>query len=167
VAFSVEIRRARDEAYSEIGGFFKEFELILIAADERDVVRVRTDLRGEDVRLYRIAMPPAVARELFLEYLDTANALAVRPRWYNTITANCTTVVYGLARRIVPGLPLDPRLVLTGLLPGYLDEVGALDPRYPLAELAEMGRIGPRARAAGDAADFSAAIREGVPPLPR
>ncbi len=166
VVFSVEIRRERDEAFSEVGGFFREFELIVIAADERDIVAVRTNVRGEDDYLYRIALPRAEARSLFLAYATEANQLAGTPRFYNTLTSNCTTQVYGMAQRVVGDLPLDYRLLLTGYLPSYLHARGGLDRSHSLDDLRSLGRITDRARQAGTADSFSADIRRGIPPLP-
>ncbi len=163
VAFSVEIRREKHEAFSEIAGFFKQFELSIIAADERDIVRVRSNLRGEEVTVYRLRLAAPQQRALFLAYVAEANRLAATPRFYNTITANCTTLVYRLARPVVGRLPLDRRLLQTGYLPAYLEGLGGLQAGIPLATLAERGRIGARARAADADADFSAAIRVGVP----
>lgn len=111
LAFSIEIRKERGESFSAIAGFFKQYELSLVAADERDILRVRTNVRGEDVYLYRVQLAPAAQRALFLAYLAEAQALARQPRFYDTLTANCTTIVYEMARRIVGGLPLDWRLL--------------------------------------------------------
>jgi hypothetical protein len=165
VVFSVEIRRERAEAYNEVGGFFKEFELSVIAADERDIVAVRTNVRGEDDYLYRLRLPQADIRALFLAYLGQANALLQTPRFYNTITVNCTTLVYRMLRQIVGALPMSYRVVFSGYLPEYVYSLGGLDGRYTLAELRELGRITERARRAGDGAGFSAAIRAGIPEL--
>jgi len=166
VAFSVEIRREKSEDFSEIGGFFKEFELSVIAADERDVIRVRTNVRAEDDYLYRIQMPVPAMRALFLAYVREADSLVVTPQFYNTITVNCTMLVYHMMRGIVGYLPFDYRLLLSGYLPGYVYKVGGLDTRYPLEQLREVGRITERARAADRSASFSAAIRAGIPSLP-
>jgi len=165
VVFSVEIRREKTEKFSEIGGFFKEFELSIIACDERDVIRVRTNVRGEDDYLYRIRMPVSNMRSLFLSYVNEANELARSPRFYNTLTVNCTTLVYQMMKRIVGRLPLDYRLLFSGYLAGYVHKVGGLDPRYSLEELRRLGRITARARASDRRASFSADIREGCPPL--
>jgi Domain of unknown function (DUF4105) len=165
VVFSVEIRRERQESYSEIGGFFKDFELSVIAADERDVIRVRTNVRGEDDYLYRVRMPLSAMRSLFLSYIDEANALERAPRFYNTITANCTTLVYHMMKRIVGYLPLDYRLILPGYLPEYVYRVGGLDQRYSLQQLRALGRITDRAKKADRSDSFSADIRRGIPGL--
>jgi Domain of unknown function (DUF4105) len=165
VVFSVEIRREKTESFSEIGGFFKEFELSVIACDERDVIRVRTNVRGEDDYLYRIRMPVDEIRSLFLAYVSQANDVARKPRFYNTVTANCTTIIYHMAKRIVGHLPLDYRVLLSGYLPGYVYKVGGLDTRYPLEELRALGRITGRAKESDRSPSFSADIRAGIPPL--
>ncbi len=117
VAFSIEIRKERGEQFSAVAGFFKQFELSLVAADERDVLRVRTNVRGEDVYQCRIAMAPAAMRCLFLAYVDEAGTLARTPRFYDTLTPNCTTLVLELAQPIIGGLPVDYRLLASGYLP--------------------------------------------------
>jgi hypothetical protein len=165
VVFSVEIRREKKESFSEIGGFFKEFDLSIIAADERDVIRVRTNVRGEDDYLYRVQMPVSAIRELFLGYIHEANDLVRTPRFYNTITVNCTTLVYEMMKHIVGHLPLNYRLLLSGYLPEYVYRVGGLDRRYPLEDLRARGRITDRARKAGRSDTFSADIRQGIPGL--
>lgn len=162
LAFSVEIRRERHEVYSELGGFFKEYELSIIAADERDIVQVRSNVRDEDLYLYRLNMGPKMARALLESYVAEANKLANEPRFYHTLTANCTTVVYHMAKGLGEPLPFDYRLLLTGYLPGYLESIGALYP-MPLDELKAQGRITDKARAADQHADFSVRIRQGIP----
>jgi Domain of unknown function (DUF4105) len=166
VVFSVEIRREKHEKYSEIGGLFKEFELSIIAADERDVIRVRTNVRGEDAYLYRIRLPVPAIRALFLAYIAEANALLVKPRFYNTITVNCTTLVYHMMKRIVGHLPLNHRLLFSGYLPQYVYRVGGLDSRFSLQELRTRGRITDRARISDRSGSFSSDIRRDIAALP-
>jgi hypothetical protein len=165
LVFSVEIRRRRGQPFSEIGGFFKAFNLSIIAGDERDLLRLRTNIRGEDDYLYRVRLSAASRRALFCAYLAQASQLVHTPRFYNTVTVNCTTLVYRMMRHIVGHLPLDPRLLFSGYLPSYVYAVGGLDRRYTLAQLRAFGRITERARQADRSAEFSAAIRAGIPPL--
>jgi hypothetical protein len=171
VTFSVEIRKEKTESFSEIGGFFKQFEMSVIAADERDIIRVRTNIRKEDVHLYRLAIPKPAMRSLFLSYVDTANGLNETPQYYNTITANCTTIVFAMINQIVSGaLPLDYRLILSGYLPSYIIDVKGFTPGFTLEQLENGGAISARAQAADNSSDFSQKIREGVPgitPLPQ
>ncbi len=163
VVFSVEIRRKQEDRFSEIGGFFKAYELSVIASTEADSLRVRTNVRGEDSYLYRVHMPEGAARELFVAYVDAANRLQTTPRFYHTLTANCTTIVFQMARRIVPGLPMDYRQLLSGYLPEYLFKLDALRGAASADEYRRLGRYTDRARATTDPADFSRNIRRGVP----
>jgi hypothetical protein len=166
IVFSLGIRPERGEAFSSVAGFFKSYELILTGADERDAVRLRTSVQsGNRVVLYRVAGRPEVMRGLFVEYLDLANELAERPRFYRTILDNCTTVVWKLADRLVPGLPIDYRVILSGYLPEYLYERGSLGMRHSLADLTAMGLLPSDIAYDGTGAGFSAAIRAGLPGL--
>lgn len=162
VVFSVEIRKQRGEQYSAIGGFFRQFETILVAADEQDIIRVRTNVRGEDDYLYPLRIDAAGMRALFLSYVRAANELAGKPAFYNTLTSNCTTIVYRMARHIDPALHWDARLLLTGYLPGYLQKIGVVDPELSPNELRRRARITHRALQSRPGADFSADIRRGM-----
>ncbi|MEO6801311.1 MAG: DUF4105 domain-containing protein [Rhodanobacter sp.] len=163
LVFSVEVRKSRDQQYSSIGGFFKQFETVLVAADENDIIRVRTNIRGEDVYLYPLRMEQPTLQALFVSYVRAANRLAAEPAFYNTFTSNCTTIVYRMARQIDAGLPWDVRLLLTGYLPEYLQRVGAVDRNVPVNVLRQRGRITERARTSAINADFSRAIRRTSP----
>lgn len=165
VVFSVEIRREQGEAFSSIGGFFRQFELALIAATEADIVKLRTNHRNEDVRLYPLNLTSDQLRQMFLAYVALGNAIARRPRFYNTVTTNCTTVVWQLARVLKPDLRLHRSLLLSGLLPDWLHHMGLLrppgSPAATLSEIREAARISAKAQAAGDCEHFSDAIRDG------
>lgn len=163
VAFSVEIRRLRTQQFSEIGGFFKDFELSIIAADEHDVIRLRSNVRGERVFIYRLVLPASAVRQLFLAYVEEANDLAGSPRFYNTVTVNCTTLVYRMMRRIVGHLPLSYRLLFSGYIPEYVYRIGGFDDRYSLEELRSLGYASERARQSAGPESFSADIRRGMP----
>ncbi|MCP1402771.1 Lnb N-terminal periplasmic domain-containing protein [Achromobacter insolitus] len=163
VVFSVEIRRKLHDVFSEIGGFFRQYELAVLASTEEDSLRVRTNVRGEEGYLYRVHMPEGAARKLFLSYVETATRLVAKPRFYNTLTGNCTTIVYRLADEIVPGLPLDYRLLLSGYLPEYLYRLDALEGADSPEAYRQAGHYTRRARATSDAAEFSRNIRRGVP----
>jgi hypothetical protein len=166
VAISVETRRERTEGYSALKGFFKHYELIYVVADERDVIRLRTTCRTtvpEDVYLYRTTGDNESIRRVFLDYLREINALAERPRWYDTLTTNCTTAILPHLR-VIPGqAPWSWKLLLSGYAPQYAWEQGVLDTSLPFAELKARSRINDAARAAGRAPDFSRLIRVGRP----
>ena len=163
VTFSVEIRKKKGQEFDEIAGFFKQYELSILATDERDAIAVRPNIRGEDTFLYRIDMPEHIRRQLFLSYIEQANQLLDEPRFYNTVTANCTTLVFGMMQHISGGLPLDSRLLLTGYLPSYIDELDGLTQGFDLAQLRSAGRITERSKQAAHSENYSKIIRQGVP----
>ena len=157
VVFSVEIRRERGEKFNELGGFFRQFEQVLIAATEDDIVRLRTNFRHEEVRLYPVHLSAQQRRTMFLSYLALARALEENPRFYNTLTANCTTTVWRLAKTLKPDMPVDRRLILSGRLPDYLSDLGVIDPPGALRDAA--ARITPLARTDDGSKPFSDLIR--------
>jgi hypothetical protein len=163
IAWSVEVRREKNGQFSPVADAFKSHTLVYLATTERDSVRLRTNVRREDVRLYRLNTPPEQAKLLLLEYVAESNALAEQPRFYNSITANCATVVFKLVRAAGGTFPLDWRLVINGFLPGYLYDQRVVATKMPLAELIERARISEKARAADQSPDFSRLIRVGVP----
>ncbi|MET0430560.1 MAG: DUF4105 domain-containing protein, partial [Microvirga sp.] len=163
LAWSIEVRRSRGGEFSPVADLFKSHPLTIVAADERDVVRVRSNLRGEDVQLYRLDVSPEAARRLLIEYVTDANALAVEPEFYNSLTTNCTTTAVKMMRTVGAAVPFDWRLIVNGFLPEYAYEQGALDARLPLSTLRERAHIDAAARQADASPGFSKAIRAGVP----
>jgi len=163
LAISIETRKEKGETYSAVRGFFRQFEVYYVVADERDVVRLRTNYRGEELYLFRIRMSVAQARALLLEYLAELNLLARRPRWYNALTHNCTTGIRYHLKHLGVGQRLDWRILANGRLDELLYARGSVDTRLPLAELRRRGAITARARAADQDPRFSDRIREGVP----
>ncbi|MDC0660709.1 DUF4105 domain-containing protein [Leisingera sp. SS27] len=163
IAWSVEVRRQLGGGFSPIADLFKSNTLVLIAADERDLVGTRTNARGEDVQLFRIGVSPDTGRDLLLKYVEAANSLAARPQWYNSLTTNCTTVVMALIRSFADEVPLDWRVLANGYLPEFAWEQGVLDQSRSVEDLRALGSITPIAQAHGVGPDYSAMIREGVP----
>ncbi len=166
LAISIETRKERGEEYSALRGFFRQYELYNVVADERDVIRVRSNYRSEDVYLYRLGIPPEVARALLLDYVATLNELAARPRFYNALIDNCTTGIRVHTQHIGVARPWDWRLLVNGHGDEMLYERGIISTSRPFAELKEASRIDARAKAADQAPDFSRRIREGLPPRP-
>lgn len=144
LVFSAEIRRTKEQSFSAIGGFFKEFELIMIAAPEEDIIKLRTDIRHENVYRYPINVGKEKIKNLFLNYLETADKLAHQARFYNTLTANCTTVVFDMARILDPGIPLDWRILFSGQLPSYLYDLKVVNTEKSLKELVDEAHIKPQ-----------------------
>ncbi|MCA3438323.1 MAG: DUF4105 domain-containing protein [Rhodobacter sp.] len=166
VVFSAETRKRVGQVYSTFGGFFRLYTLVLIAADERDVIAWRTDARQnppETVSIFPLALDAAQRRALFLQFLDMGNDLAENPRFYNTATANCTTVPWKLARMVDPRLPLDWRILLSAHLPDYLHGLGVIRPGTPLDQVLAQARLRPFGPVSDDSITFSRRLRAGVP----
>lgn len=164
LVWSVEVRHKRGSEYSPIADFFKTDTLVSIAAHERDVIGVRSNIRGEDVQLYRMIVPTETARALLLAYVDDANSLAKTPVWYNSITTNCTTAVVAMVRALGDTIPFDWRLYINGYVPDYIYAHGALDTKVPMSELRRLSHIDERAKQIGLTDAFSDAIRRGMAP---
>lgn len=163
LAISIETRKQKGESYSAIRGFFRQYELYYVVADERDLIGLRTNYRSEQVFLYRIRATAPQARALLVDYLEEVNHLADHPEWYNALTQNCTTTIRGHAQNVGVGGNLDWRLLANGHLDELLYERGQIDTSIPFAELRARSNITEKAKAAGDSPDFSARIRQGLP----
>jgi len=166
LAVSIETRKEQGEQYSALRGFFRQYELVFVVADERDVIRLRTNFRGEDVHLYRLDVSPAEARVLLLRYLDEINRLHERPQWYNALTHNCTTAIQRLARVGARRSWWSWKLFLNGYFDELAYDIGAIDRSLPFSVLRAKSYINARARAAADDPRFSVRIREGLPRMP-
>jgi hypothetical protein len=166
LAISIETRKEVGERYSALRGFFRQYELYYVIADERDVVGVRTNHRHEDVYLYPLRTPPARARAVLLDYLKGINRLAERPKWYNALTTNCTTTIRLHVADVIAGVPHDWRWLANGHLDELLYEMGVVNHDLPFAEFKKLSYINPTANALPLDNHFSTAIRVGLPPRP-
>lgn len=162
ICFSIETRKEKGEVYSAIGGLYRQYELIFIVADERDIIRLRTNFRaGEDTFLYRLKVSPAKARERFLEYLDSINHLRDIPRWYHAIATNCTTAIRSQLSA-TDRLPLDWRLLINGKGDEMVYEFGMIETDgLGFDALREQAHINDIATKTPDHETFSQRIRAG------
>ena len=163
LAISIETRKEKGEAYSTIKGFFRQYELFYVVADERDVIRLRTNYRRdppEDVYVYRVKGGQIGDGErVFMEYMRQINALKMRPDFYNTLINNCTTDIWYNSLVNAQHLRFSWKILASGYVPEYLYESGRLDTSVPFAELQRRAHVNARAQAADAALDFSRRIR--------
>jgi hypothetical protein len=163
LCFSIETRKTVGQQYSTLEGFYRQYTLIYVVADERDCIRLRTNYRREDVYLYHTVASPGQARQRFREYINTVNVLHENPRWYNAVTGNCTTSIRA-QRAAKLRTPWDWRILFNGkademLYQDHAVATGGLS----FTELKQHSLIDERARAADQDPDFSRIIREGLP----
>ena len=163
LCFSIETRKTIGQQYSTLEGFYRQYTLIYVVADERDCIRLRTNYRREDVYLYHTLASPAQARQRFREYINTVNVLHENPRWYNAVTSNCTTSIRA-QRAVKLRAPWDWRILLNGKADEMLYQDHAIATGgLSFTELKQRSLIDERARAADHDPDFSRIIREGLP----
>jgi hypothetical protein len=163
LSVSIETRPEVGEGYAPIASMFKQYELIYVVGDERDLVRLRTNYRDEDVFLYHLRITPEAARRLFLVYLARINALADRAEWYHLLSNSCTINIIRYANAAGRTGRLDARHVLNGLIDRYLYSTGRLDTTLPFDELRRRSDITEISRAAGNSDDYSQRIRASLP----
>ncbi len=163
LTFSIEIRKEKNEDFSALGGFFRKFELSLIAADEKDIIYTRSNVRGEQVYFFPVAMPKPEMRALFEEYLKKSAKLEQEAKWYNTLTSNCTTLVFDMIQSVSNNqLPVDYRLLASGYLPNYLYDLNALNHDWSMKTWYEKAHVNPKVKNIDDLTSekYSKIIRE-------
>lgn len=170
IAFSIETRKEVGESYSTLDGFFRNYELTYIVADERDVIGVRTNHRVPEEQVYVLRTQIALenVEKLFREYIRRINALHEEPTFYNTLTTNCTTQVLDRVRAFRLGIEYTWKILLSGYVPEYLFEGDVLMPGMSLDDIMAKSLVNERAKRFANDPNFSILIREGVPhPTPR
>ena len=164
LAFSIEIRKERGERFSTLGGFFRQYEIAVIASDEKDIIYTRSNVRGEDVYIYPLTYDKPKIQALFLAYLHNGRQLNQYPRWYNSLTRNCTTTIFEMIDHI-DKVPRDYRLILSGYLPSYLHDHKIISPHLSLNEWRRRAHINPKSAPYSsahpiDSTSFSQLIRQ-------
>ncbi|XSC41870.1 DUF4105 domain-containing protein [Bradyrhizobium sp. RDT10] len=165
LAISIETRPEVGEGFAPVASLFKQFELIYVVGEERDVVGVRTNHRHEPVYLYRLNTSADDARRLLLVYLTRINELADQPEFYHLLTNSCTINIVRYANAAGRRGRFDIRHLLNGLIDSYLYHSGRIDTTLPFDELRRGSLINEAAQAADGAADFSQRIRLSLPTI--
>ena len=166
LSISIETRPEVGEGFAPVASLFKQFELIYVVGDERDLVGVRTNHRREAVYLYRLNSSADDARRLLLVYLTRINELADRPEFYHLLTNSCTINIVRYANAAGRVGRFDVRHLLNGLVDSYLYHSGRVDTTLPFDELRRRSQINDAAQAADGAPDFSQRIRASLPTIP-
>ena len=165
LSISIEPRPELSEGFNPVGSLFKQFELIYVIGDERDLVRVRTNYRNETVYLYRLNSSPDNVRRLFMVYLKRINELADRPEFYHLLSNSCTINIIRYANAAGRAGRFDIRHIFNGLIDNYLYYSGRMNTTLPFDELRRRSLINEAAQAADDAPDFSERIRASLPTI--
>ena len=160
VAISVEIRKEQGESFSPLGGLLRQYELIYVVGDERDLIGLRANHRHDDVYLYPIRTSKEKIRTLFVAMLERANQLAAHPEFYNTLTNTCTSNIVDHIDVITPGrIPFSYKTILPAYADDLAFDLGLIDTDSPRDQYRAAHRINDLAALHADAANFSEAIR--------
>ncbi|OPH33096.1 Uncharacterised protein [Moraxella lacunata] len=167
LVFSVETRKEIGEEFSTIGGFFRLYDLSIIAGDERDLIYTRTNIRDERVSVYPVLYDKDKMRNLFLTYLDYGHHLNDKPKFYHSLFSNCTTVIYKMVSQI-DDVPMDYRIIVSGRLADYLYDKGAIDNKHELTVWKNNALANPKVVHLGNrgnisSQEYSALIRKDLP----
>jgi len=160
LSISIEARKLKGQEYSLVLGALRTYPLMYIAADERDAILVRTNVRKDDVYVYPVRTDKG--RELLVDMLDEMNQLAKSPEWYNTITDNCTSRIASHVNRVTPGRITS--LAWQSFVTGYADvfalEHGLLDTNLSIDEARKKYYVTSKSQSIGDVPDYSRKIRQ-------
>jgi hypothetical protein len=160
VDLSIEIRKEKGETYNPLKGAMRQYELMYVIADERDAIRLRTDIYKDQVYLYRMKASPEQVAELFVDVLRRANKLAKKPEFYDTLTNNCTNNLVEHVNKLRPEtVPYTIDILLPGTADRLVYNLGLIDTTRSFAETKAAARINDLAAQYGDAPDFSTRIR--------
>jgi hypothetical protein len=160
IVFSAEARLKQGQDYALVPGATNQYEIMWVVGTERDLIRLRTDIRDVDVYLYPIRAEPESIQKVFLAAVARVNEIARTPEHYDVITNNCTTNIVDLVNSLRPGyIPPDLRVVLPGHSDRLAYNLGLLAVEGPFQQIKAASKINMVAKLNSDAADFSAAIR--------
>ena len=166
LSISIETRPEVGEGFDPVASLFKQFELIYVVGDERDIVGLRTNHRDETVYLYRLNTSAENARRLLLVYLERINELADRPEFYHLLSNSCTINIIRYANAAGREGRFNIRHLFNGLIDSYLYHSGRIDTTLPFPELRQRSLINEAAQAADGAPDFPERIRTSLPTMP-
>ncbi len=158
---SVEIRKEQGEQFGAVQGFFNQYELMYVVGDERDLIKLRTNYREDEVYVYPVRTSPERIRELFVDVMQRVNKLALQPEFYNTLTNNCTTNIRNHINRLIPDrVPYDYRVLLSGYSDRLAYDLGLLDTQSSFEQTKRKAKVNYQAYLYRNSPDFSVRIRQ-------
>ncbi len=165
VVMSVEIRKEVGEVFENIKGLFRGYELYYVWADEKDVIKLRTNYRLDSVYMYELDMAEENVQKLFIEAMRRTNQLKETPEFYNLLVNNCTTNIAKMLQ-VVYDKPIivDWRYLAPAYAEGLSMKYGLIK-GSSIEEVRLNHNISPDALKCGDCADYSQSIRKSIPKI--
>lgn len=140
---SIEARREIGETYEPIrAALLPTYEYLFVWTTERDMYGNSQFYAGDELYRYELMLTPEQERYVLQAMLAETKDIAARPRWYNTLFANCTNVLADVLNKTYPGaLPWHYARVMPGFSEEYLYKRGYFDTSRSLEELTEQGYL--------------------------
>lgn len=161
IAVSVEIRKEEGEKFSSWKGLLRRYELMYVIGDERDLIKLRSNYRHDEVFVYPVKATKEKVHELFVDMLTRVNEIHEKPEFYNTALNTCTTNIVSHINAIMPDrIPFDFRILFPGYSDAFAHELGLIDTSLPFEQARAYFKINDRAEEFADDPDFSVKIRE-------
>lgn len=164
LGLSIEARYEEGEKYDALGSALRQFELIYVFADERDLIRIGTDVNKNEVHLYRLKFEPNEVREMFLDAVQRANKLARQPEFYHPLRNSCVTNLIAHINKGRPqAIPKEYRTLLPGLLDSYVYDLKLVNTaEKDFKQAKENAKVNWLVEKYGDLEYFSAGIRQNM-----
>jgi hypothetical protein len=161
ISVSVEIRKEKGEAFSPLKGLLRQYEIMYVIADERDVIQLRSNHRKDKVFVYPVRATKEATRDIFVDMLKRANDLAQKPEFYNTLTNTCTTNIMVHVNNVIPQkIPFNITILVPGQSDHFAYDLGLIETDLTFADARKKFLINERAREYADSPDFSNKIRD-------
>ena len=164
IGLSIEARYEEGEKYDPAAAGMRQFELIYVFADERDMIRLATDVHKNDVHVYRLNFEPSEVRMMFVDALRRGNKLAVQPEFYHPLANSCVTNLIDHINKGRPNaVPIGYRTLMPGLLDLHLYDLQLVNTSAKtFKEAKEMAKVNWLVERYGDLEYFSAGIRQNM-----
>lgn len=142
VAISVEGHRLKGRSYGIVSSMFRQFQLIYIIGDERDVVGLRGAVWKVPVYFYPARTTQERKRAIFVDMMERAHSLEEEPEFYHLILNNCmNNILHHLRRLGGRPLPSDLQVLLTGISDRVAYRLGYIDTDLPFDQARQAFRV--------------------------
>ncbi|MDR2344886.1 MAG: DUF4105 domain-containing protein [Planctomycetaceae bacterium] len=161
ILMSITARYEEGEIFDPIASALRQFELIYVFADERDILQLDSQINKNEVYLYRLNFNPNEVRVMFVDALRRANKLAEKPEFYHPIRNSCVTNLVDHINKGRPkAIPANYKTLLPGMIGKYVFDLKLVDTaETDFKVVKENAKINWLVERFGDLEYFSAGIR--------
>ncbi len=136
ISISIEARPEAHEGFAPVGSLFKQFELIYVVGEERDLVGVRHQLSTRGcISVSNQHHTGEMHASCSSSTWSASTNWSERAEFYHLLSNNCTLNIVRYANAVGPGSRFDIRHYLNGLFDGYLYQRQLLEGSMPFEDL--------------------------------